>query len=613
MTMEDNTTYDLGAVVVQVEDVQISVPEIVGAAKGIVASGKTAPGLPVTLFVDGKAAGESTANNAGSWWISFDLSETEAESSHTIYAEIELKSGEKVQTEETQIVYRANKAKPVRVTMYNTDGYGVQETVFDFTKPETANQLHYYRFWPSPYPTFTFRTEFEGREPSVVYIITKNNEGKTTKIPTVYDARTKSWVGTHDYTSFRDAPVWVNVIYDDGFSSNQLPAVCIMDPSGYVYEAVPSNRLSEVTATISCEADGGGAWDAERFDQTNPQLTGADGSYYWDVPAGNWKVTFAKEGYVTTDTTEIAKAAGHEDGWLPVPPPQTEINAPMVSTAPPEVKYAAVYEDCAEITFSQYMDIDSVKGAVTLNGSAANVEALDAEDNADKTARYATRFKASAEGLSGNVALSVSTDAKNYAGNGLKQAYMETFSVEVRPTGMIAPDKISIQMNGSQKISVTLEPAVSERTLAIENLTPAIMQTPAAEVTTDAAGGAEITVEALLPGAGLLRISEPRSGLTKTVSVQVEEAAKAETSIKASITDGVLTYEVINPPAGQTAKLFAAGYQGLRMTSVTDLAGLRGTRTLTDTAAYSYSLFLVDAAAWNPLCPKAVVKMAGEG
>lgn len=612
LTMEDNTTHDPGSVVIQVEDVQISVPEKVGAAKGIVASGKTAPELPVTLFVDGTAAGESTANDAGSWWISFDLPETETESSHTIYAEIELKSGEKVQTEKTWIVYRANETKPVKVTMYNTSDQGAQETVFDFTKPETANQIHYYRFW-SLYPSFTFRAEFEGREPSIVYIVTENNEGKTTKIPASYDARTKSWVGSHNYISFQNAPSLIYVTYEkDGFSSNKLPAVCIMDPSGYVYEAVPSNRLSGVTATISCESDGGGDWDAGRFDQTNPQLTGADGSYYWDVPAGKWKVTFTKEGYVTTDTTEIAKAAGHEDGWLPVPPPQTEINAPMVSTAPPEVKYAAVYEDRAEITFSQYMDIDSVKGAVTLNGAAANVEALDAEDNADKTARYATRFKASAEGLNGNVALTVSTDAKNYAGNRLEQAYTETFSVEIRPTEMTAPDKVSVQMNGSQKISVTLEPADSERTLAIENLTPAIMQTET-EVTTDNGGVAEITVEALLPGTGILRISEPRSGLTKTVSVQVEAAETAELFIKASISGGVLTYEVMNPPTGINAKLYAAGYQGQRMTGVIDLAGLSGTRTLTDTAADSYNLFLVDAETWVPLCPKATVEITAGG
>src|SRR5690606_3526423 len=47
----------------------------------------------------------------------------------------------------------------------------------------------------------------------------------------------------------------------------------IHDPSGYVYEAVESNRLEGVTATLTQAPASDGpwtVWDAEWFGQTNP-------------------------------------------------------------------------------------------------------------------------------------------------------------------------------------------------------------------------------------------------------------------------------------------------------------------------------------------------------
>jgi len=103
----------------------------------------------------------------------------------------------------------------------------------------------------------------------------------------------------------------------------------VWDPSGYVYEAVPSQRLDGVQATV-LEQDpttkAWQAWDAEWYLQHNPQLTDAQGRYAWDVPEGKWKAVFEKEGYETAYSDE-----------LDVPPPQLDVNIPMVSYLPPEV------------------------------------------------------------------------------------------------------------------------------------------------------------------------------------------------------------------------------------------------------------------------------------
>lgn len=307
------------------------------------------------------------------------------------------------------------------------------------------------------------------------------------------------------------------------------PVSYIADPSGYVYEAVPSNRVEGVTATISSKEENGAAWKAENYDQINPQITGADGGYYWDVPQGNWKVSFTKDGYTPTNTEAVAKAAGYTDGWLPVPPPQLEINVGMVSNAAPAVKHAAAYTDRAEVVFSQYMNIDSVKAALSLtqDGTAlggCTVEPLNAEYDLEETTQYATRFAITSSGgeLSGSITVTVDGAARNYAGTPMTGAYTSpALPVSARPTGIAAPDTVSVVLREATGIPVTLRPGVAGQKLTVESLSPALVTVSTAEVTTGADGSAEITLTGILPGSGLVRISDPASGLSKTVTVNV--------------------------------------------------------------------------------------------
>lgn len=103
----------------------------------------------------------------------------------------------------------------------------------------------------------------------------------------------------------------------------------IYDPSGYVYEAVKSNPVEGVTATVLYLDTASGTWkkwDAEEYDQINPQQTDQAGKYGWDVPPGKWKVVWTKDGYETLSSAE-----------LDVPPPHTEVNAGLVSKAAPKM------------------------------------------------------------------------------------------------------------------------------------------------------------------------------------------------------------------------------------------------------------------------------------
>ena len=106
-----------------------------------------------------------------------------------------------------------------------------------------------------------------------------------------------------------------------------------IDPSGYVYDAITEDRLKGVTATVYCieydesetfwdnvptQDQYGTMWNALEYSQQNPLITDGEGRYAWDVPEGWWRVKYEKEGYETTWSE-----------WLPVPPPQTEVNIGM--------------------------------------------------------------------------------------------------------------------------------------------------------------------------------------------------------------------------------------------------------------------------------------------
>ena len=62
-----------------------------------------------------------------------------------------------------------------------------------------------------------------------------------------------------------------------------------------------------------------------------------------------WQVKYEKEGYETTYSE-----------WLPVPPPQTEVNIGIVSLEKPAIELFNMYEDRAEVTFNKYIDTSTI-------------------------------------------------------------------------------------------------------------------------------------------------------------------------------------------------------------------------------------------------------------
>ncbi|MCR5708641.1 MAG: hypothetical protein K6G82_10250, partial [Ruminococcus sp.] len=120
----------------------------------------------------------------------------------------------------------------------------------------------------------------------------------------------------------------------------------LIDPSGIAYEWLPSNPVKGVTAEIYYQDKDGKAvkWNAEDYDQTNPQITDSAGWFAWDVPEGMWQVRLSGEGY------EDAQSE-----WLSVLPVQTDVNIKMTSTAPAKVIDAGFGDGKIFLTFSKHI------------------------------------------------------------------------------------------------------------------------------------------------------------------------------------------------------------------------------------------------------------------
>ena len=310
-----------------------------------------------------------------------------------------------------------------------------------------------------------------------------------------------------------------------------------IDPSGYICEAVDSNRLEGVTCTIfySPNADGSNAvvWDAEEYGQSNPLLSDKNGYYEWYVPEGYWQVKYEKDGYIT-----------EYSDWLPVPPPQTEVNISMTSYDAPKVKDVFAYNDEIIIEFSQYMNIYTINEnnvTITLNGTKVNgkLSPVNSESGAKKTnMRFADTFKFIPENsfTSGDkVKISIS-NAVNYADNSIS-SFENMYDVSIRPEKIEADQNISIEKNDTAEINLQVVPAEAgaNKSITVDTSDSSLLEVLTPSVTTDENGKATVKVKGILPGEAEITYTLDGSNCTGKTIVKTKLAKPTVSRVSASI------------------------------------------------------------------------------
>jgi len=326
----------------------------------------------------------------------------------------------------------------------------------------------------------------------------------------------------------------------------------IIDPSGFVYEGVSSNRLPGVTATafymhqyedmygdIQQEVV---KWDAENYNQKNPLLTDEKGMYQWDVPQGLWQVKFEREGYQTAYSE-----------WLPVPPPQMDINIGMVQLTQPEVVSARAFEAGAnteggvEIIFDKYMKPASintdrifVKGVkdgeeTLISGLTISFPDKEIAIEGDEN-EYAKKVFVTTDqlGLYDEAYIIVGNLVESYAGLPMANSYQQKLEVEKRITSVAVDETVNISYDGKQTMYVAALPteAAAGKKIRITSASTKIATLGNDEesilLTLDADGQAEFTVNAVLYGSTALEYEVINEDLTAQSLINVVEATMLE-------------------------------------------------------------------------------------
>ena len=321
-----------------------------------------------------------------------------------------------------------------------------------------------------------------------------------------------------------------------------------IDPSGFVYEAVPANRVEGVQASIYYKEtkedmygdpyEEIGLWNAKEYAQENPLFTDENGMYRWDVPQGLWQVKFEKDGYQTAYSE-----------WLPVPPPQLDVNIAMKQNRQPEIKTARAYEDAVVVEFDKYMmprslttdNISVMQDGHPVQGAIALLDEETDTEGSGETYASKVRFNASEPFTGEEVTLMVNNSVKSYAGIRMQDNYQQTFNIEQEIKQIVCDPEIFVGYGESGAIDVSILPASASagKTLVIKTSSPMILGVETERVIIGNDGTAEVIARGELPGRAALTFTVDGSDLTATTIVDIEPVVYSITATPtASIPSG---------------------------------------------------------------------------
>ena len=158
-----------------------------------------------------------------------------------------------------------------------------------------------------------------------------------------------TWTTVLQVCPGQDGPILVQyTLTEEGVSQTFLIPIgglTLIDPAGVVYDkaeydaAVAGGATADAAraaaaiqgAKVRLQRKTDGVWsnvlsgDPGISPNVNPETTGEDGRYAWDVEEGDWRVVVSADGYKTTTSNEVH-----------VPPPVLDLHVAMESTTTPQ-------------------------------------------------------------------------------------------------------------------------------------------------------------------------------------------------------------------------------------------------------------------------------------
>ena len=548
-----NVLQPIGSAQANVKGVTITVP-VTTANPEFTASGTATAKSDVYVYADEMLVGKTVAKANGKWTAQCELSDAADKSEHPVYARITTPQKAELTTDTKMLTLDRAAILPQQVNMSFFNGWMHQTQSVTWDMIEKKVTPSSYMFYNTTDFTFTISfTSNDAEKISNVQLVVYKNDNTYDILDAAYNAKKKIWVASHRYTSYA-LPTTVKVKYvvngnqmtlsedyDDEGNEHANP---ILDPSGFVYEAVSSNRLQGVTASIyykeyvedqyGDKQEKVSLWNAEEYAQQNPLFTDENGMYQWDVPNGLWQVRLEKEGYLKTNSE-----------WLPVPPPQLDVNLPMVQMKQPNVLGGKAFAQGIEFEFDKYMDLATLTAeniTVTMNGSslAGTIKLLNDEAAYEGAAEhYASKvffeIPEDVELTSNDVIqLTVSKAVESYAGVQMQQDYTQTFTVEpvVRSIKVDADlDLVNIVYGETRKLTIAALPteAAKGKTINVQSLSELVATVNTDQLQLDENGQAELEISGDLPGSTVIGFAMSDSDVEGQLTVNVKEAKNLKT------------------------------------------------------------------------------------
>lgn len=312
----------------------------------------------------------------------------------------------------------------------------------------------------------------------------------------------------------------------------------IQDPSGIVYEGSMSMPVEGVTASLMInETDEGvgSLWNAGDYGQVNPQTTDANGAYAWDVPSGYFKVLFDKEGYEPAATE-----------WMPVPPPQLDVNVSIRKTSPADLKTATAHTEDVFVEFDTFMDATTLTPDnifVDSEGTLipASIELVNAEIDGDNKIASKLKIVPQEPITSDEVTLHIATTAATYAGVTLSAEICKVLPIELAITELVSPEEFRLAYGETSVVRVHALPAkaVAGKVLKVVSGSSMIAGVDGSEYPFDENGYAGVEVTGMLPGNAALAFAvEGYDGTADTRVVVSNRRATEVATPQASIPSG---------------------------------------------------------------------------
>ncbi|HZJ57853.1 MAG TPA: hypothetical protein VFD89_06380, partial [Clostridia bacterium] len=149
--------------------------------------------------------------------------------------------------------------------------------------------------------------------------------------------------------------------------------------------------------------------------------TDEDGNYAWDVPEGLWQVQYELDGYETIYSN-----------WLPVPPPQTDVNIDMISITAPKLESLNVFADRIDIVFDKYIDPATVNGILIKDKTGGKIgykiqysEEETSENGTVYTETFVLKFD-SKQSINDIMSIDIPNTVQSYSGVPI-EAYSKNF------------------------------------------------------------------------------------------------------------------------------------------------------------------------------------------